>query len=107
MKKKIYIPVSVKDELPGKTGGIIACRGDGFFDCWYDGEFKVLYRNEFKIINSVTHWLKPSEDHFVFTEEELKTLLDKVHNRGWHDHNRFIHDENYEPAHQFIQQLIN
>ena len=82
-KQPVYLPVSVDSELPELGNDVLAFN---YGDEWQSECRRIEIDGKIKWINSwdddliechPTNWLK-KEDRFVFSEEDLRELLDKV-----------------------------
>ena len=94
---KVFVPVSVKDELPecdsqhnltflSKTVAILTDEGLNATEYYHkiDSSHKLVDKgwNHQGDFNEITHWLKEETNKYVLSQEELKDLLSKVFRAG-------------------------
>lgn len=114
----VYVPVDVNVELPATTNDVskthitLPSGSKGYRsqlpenrDMWvrYNGS-----TGNFDKINIVTHWLKPTDNVYVLTKEELVKLLEDCYSEAaWQEQDGY-HARNTEKAmkEQYINSLL-
>ncbi len=105
--KKIFVVVSVEDELPEKSGTYVVINPKLIspFDLMYNREENIWSNGKmnFKVETSgITHWLKEeTEPQYTFSKSELEALLENAVNA-------YINSPTRQPAFtkQYIQSII-
>lgn len=96
-KQTVYVPVSVKDELPecdsqhnltflSKTVAILTDEGLDATEYYnkIDSSHKLVDKgwNHQGDFNEITHWLKEQNNKYILSEDELKEIIDLAFDAG-------------------------
>ncbi len=81
----IYVPVSVKDELPETSGKVFVLKGVSHEAVFSLPDKRFVSYSNVDITEFVTHWLKPLTNQYVFSADELRELLENAYFRGCAD----------------------
>lgn len=121
----IYVPVSVKKELPPIEESVCFIASklgsdglNGYIYCgWLESDKTWTYRGEFGEVKNfennpdfhyITHWLKPLTSQFVFTKEELVALLEDIYcEAAWQEQDGY-HARNTQKTmrEQYIKSIL-
>jgi hypothetical protein len=96
-RQTVYVPVSVKDELPecdsqhnltflSKTVAILTDEGLNATEYYHkiDSSHKLVEKgwNHQGDFNEITHWLKEQNNKYIFSEEELRAEIKRAYMYG-------------------------
>lgn len=87
--EKVFVPVSVKDELPNEAGNYLTILKNGAKTSNTFFETKIWGKdNSENSEMNTTHWLKEETNKYVLSREELEKVINNAFNAGE------LHNEN-------------